>query len=265
MNDPIPGGGFIVARKLFHSRIWMKPPLFLKTWIWIIGQASHANHSKGNRKYKRGEFLTTYDTIIKSLSYRFNRQHVTPTLKQVRIILKWLESEGMIIVKAIRDSERPTGADPRARTRAYIGVKVLVVNYNTYQVSKNYKGRHKGRPSVQLGHDNNNGYNNGNNISVDLYTFYLQKIDPKEKTRQRALSNISHHLKKHSAEDLKQAISNYKTIASTREPKFRKNPANFFGKREPYFIDFLPKNFVDESNQDSTGSALLDSYYANSN
>ncbi len=81
------------------------------------------------------------------------------------------------------------------------------------------------------------------NLSVDLYEFYVQEINSFQKTRQRALSNIAHHLKKNSTEDLKQGIVNYKTIALTREPQFRKDPANFFGKREPSFIDFLPDNF----------------------
>lgn len=89
-----------------------------------------------------------------------------------------------------------------------------------------------------------------NNLSVDLYQFYLKEITPKEKSRQRALSNISSHLKKYSTDDLRQVILNYKTVAASRDPQYRKNPANFFGKQEPAFIDYLPGNFQAEADTD---------------
>jgi len=160
MNESIPGGHFLVARKIYKSEIWLKHPFYLKIFLWIIGNASHADHAKDGRKYKRGELITTYDEIIKSAAYYFNRQHIVPALKQVRLILQWLEQEGMIIVEPLRENDpirRPTRADPRARTRAYLGITIIAVNYTTYQDSKSYKGRDKGRPSVQPGHNNNNG------------------------------------------------------------------------------------------------------------
>ena len=107
----------------------------------------------------------------------------------------------------------------------------------------------------------------GKRISVDsevLYSFYLQKINPKEKTKKRALLNISSHLKKYSLRDLKSAVLNYKTVSSSREPQYRKNPANFFGKNEKPFLDYLPENYEGDtsSKRETTGSPLLDSYYA---
>lgn len=89
-------------------------------------------------------------------------------------------------------------------------------------------------------------------LSANLYTLYLAEIAPREKTRQRALSNIAGHLNKHSAESLRQAIKNYRTVAKDRKPQFRKNPANFFGKREPAFIDYLPENFGFEGEAQQT-------------
>jgi len=80
-------------------------------------------------------------------------------------------------------------------------------------------------------------------MSADMYVFYLKEISPEEKTKQRAVSNIESHLKKYSFEKLRQSILNYKPVALKREPEYRKNPANFFGKREKYFIDYLPGNF----------------------
>jgi len=94
---------------------------------------------------------------------------------------------------------------------------------------------------------------NEKELSADLYAFYLSEIGPEQKTRQRAIGNISHHLKKHTAENLQSAITNYKQIAQDRDPRYRKAPENFFQKREPFFIDYLPGNFKAPCN--STGSA----------
>ncbi|MBW1692181.1 MAG: hypothetical protein JRJ70_15820 [Deltaproteobacteria bacterium] len=188
MNEPIPGGHFFVARKIYRSKVWLKHPFYLKVWLWIIGNVSHTNHTKNGRKYKRGELITTYDEIIKGAAYYFNKQHIVPTLKQVRLILQWLEQEGMIVVEPIRSNDptqRLTGADPRARTRAYLGIRIVVVNYDTYQDSKNYKGRDKGRPSVQLGHDNNNGTRMGKNIYAQNFLSFYEAY-PNHKAKKKA-------------------------------------------------------------------------------
>lgn len=165
MTEHIQGGAFAVARKIFYSGIWLKPPLFLKIFIWCLGRASYEDHEKNGFFYKRGEFVTTYYEIIKAAAYHHNRKHIFPTLKQIRIIINWLVDEGMITVEPIREIDanplKPeherTGADTRERTRAYVGIKIIVVNYDAYQDSENYKGRHKGRPTSQQGHNNNKG------------------------------------------------------------------------------------------------------------
>ena len=161
-RDHIPKGGFIVARKIFASNIWIKDPLYLKVWMWIIGQANHSDNKKRERHYNRGEVVTTYNDIIKDTSYYHNRRHVFPSLKKIRIILEWLQCEGMILVKPLKSGLGLTGADPTARTRAYLGIKIIVINYNTYQNLENYKGRDKGRPFVQQGHNNKNDNKNDN-------------------------------------------------------------------------------------------------------
>lgn len=161
-NYHIPKGGFIISRKIFESNIWIKDPLYLKVWIWIIGRANHSDNKKRGRHYKRGEFVTTYNEIIKDTSYYHNRSHISPSLKKIRIILEWLQCEGMILVKPLKSGLDLTGADPTARTRAYIGIKIIVINYDTYQTIDNYKGRDTGRPFVQQGHNNKNDNKNDN-------------------------------------------------------------------------------------------------------
>lgn len=154
MDNPIPiaGGGFYLARKLFDSAVWFKPPLYIKIWVWILGQASYSDREMRGIPCSRGEFITTYDEIIRSNSHWHNKAHLSPSLKQIRIILEWLKSQGMISIQPIQDFQRPTGADPKARTRAYLGIKIIVKNYSNYQNQESYRGRDKGRPSVQLGH-----------------------------------------------------------------------------------------------------------------
>lgn len=250
----IPDGGFTLARKTFTSPIWFKEPLYLKLWVWIIGKANHEDVERNGFQYKRGQVITSYNEIIKTLTHRHNRKLYPPSLKKVRIMLEWLANEGMIRVEPLQDNGKKstnphlaercrTGADTGAETRAYVGIKIIVINYDTYQDLQNYKGRHQDKNLSEQGHNNNNDYNNNENLSVDLYEFYVAEIAPAEKTRQRAESNIKSHLQNHSPDDLKQAVSNYKTVAAKRDPQYRKNPANFFGKREPAFIDYLPVNF----------------------
>ena len=55
-------------------------------------------------------------------------------------------------------------------------------------------------------------------------------------------------LKKYTKEQLIESIKNYKTVYS-EDPDYRKDPANFFGRNDQYFIDYLPQNFEKPSNQ----------------
>ena len=163
MSERIPGGSFLVARKIFDSEIWLKPPIYQRTWLWILGHANHSDYQKNGRIFKRGEVITTYNKLIQAMLYYNNHKAITPTIKQVRIILKWLESQGMIIVEPLRVqrlTRADPGADPIVGTRAYVGIKIVVVNYSTYQDLESYKGRpkkvNKDRGLSQLGHNNKN-------------------------------------------------------------------------------------------------------------
>jgi len=75
-----------------------------------------------------------------------------------------------------------------------------------------------------------------------IYNFYKTEIKPLKKSSVRAKENIKFYLKKYSQEQLMQSIKNYKTICGD-DPVYKKDPANFFGKRERYFIDYIPENF----------------------
>ena len=76
----------------------------------------------------------------------------------------------------------------------------------------------------------------------EIYDFYKREIDPLKKSSVRAKENIRLYLKKYSKDDLIESISNYKTICGD-DPEYKKDPANFFGKQDKCFIDYLPENF----------------------
>jgi hypothetical protein len=122
---------------------------------------------------------------------------------------------------------------------------ITIVNWDVYQKEDGQSNQQINQQSTsnQPHTKTKEHKNNNNNTATEIFDFYLIEIEPAERTKQRALSNIQSHLKKYSLDDLKQSIRNYAGIALTREPNFRKDPANFFGKRDPAFIDYLPENF----------------------
>lgn len=56
-------------------------------------------------------------------------------------------------------------------------------------------------------------------------------------------------MKRFSYDDLKESILNYKSTINGTDPTYRKDPANFFGVNELYFLDFLPENFQPKTSQ----------------
>lgn len=218
MTNAVFGGSFIVARKLFASDIWTRPPLYLKLFLWIIGQANHANRQEGQTLYRRGDFSTTYEKIINALSYRENRRVISPTIKQVRLILAWLQAQGMIVVSPIRKNQLPNRGRPMVQTGAYLGLLISVVNYDTYQVLEAYKGRDKGRPSAEL------GQNNKNDKQKDIFRQnaldVLAYLNEKTGRRYRDTSFIEARLKDGGT------VDDCKRIVDTKikDPYFQENP-----------------------------------------
>jgi hypothetical protein len=265
--EHIPGGGFIVARKLFHSDIWLKDSMYLKIWLWILGRASHTEHAKNGHKFSRGEFVTTYDEAIKAVMYFHNRKRIFPSIKKVRVILSWLENEGMIHVKPLKSRLKRTGADPTALTGAYVGIKIIVVNYNTYQDFESYNGRHKGRPTSEQGQYNNNVYKNGKNISAEILS--LRKKYSDQDLIDKAFSAIASTRKSNRVSE---------SVLLVQLEKWERYPTALVeagiriylekdcagqGKGEAYLLGIIRNNPVQTVKLSMTGSPLLDSYYAN--
>jgi len=147
MNETafIPGGSFLVARSIFKSAIWTRPPQYTRLFLWLIGRAAfQEGQTVLGHTLERGQLITTYRKISDGLAYRKNKRLFRPSQKEIRSMLAWLETEGMVAVKAlvseIPNKGRHKGR-PQAFTRAYQGLLISVMNYGIYQDSKSYKGR----------------------------------------------------------------------------------------------------------------------------
>lgn len=85
----------------------------------------------------------------------------------------------------------------------------------------------------------------------EIFDLYLFEIQPERKSKQRAIRNIKAYLNRGVSPDtLKAAIFNYRSTLAKTDPKYRKDPANFFSIRDPYIVDFYPENFKVEENRD---------------
>jgi hypothetical protein len=182
MTNQIPGGHFLMSRKVFESAIWGKPPQYYRLLSWLIGKAVFRDgYTFKGHVLKRGELITTHGEIADALSYRLNRAIKKPSLKEIRIMLSWLQSEGMILVKPVTGATLPNKGRPKDLTRACIGLLIFVINYDTYQDSKSYKGRHKGRPMTEQGQLEEEGEEEcinilSNSIEVRLSELLFEKI-----------------------------------------------------------------------------------------
>ena len=152
MTGLAPGGCFFWARKVFKSPIWGKRPIYFKAFFWLVGRAVFEDgYTLKGHTLKRGQLITTYSEIADALAYHVNRAIVKPTKKEIRIVLAWLESEGMILMKPLIGGTLPNQGTPLGRTRAYIGTLITIVNYDTYQRIESYKGTHQGTPLAEPG------------------------------------------------------------------------------------------------------------------
>ncbi len=127
---------------------------------------------------------------------------------------------------------------------------ITIANWKDYQQVEQQLNNRRTTTEQQL-NTNKNVKNDKNNIL--LYDFYNSTISPSRKSRARAMGNISYYLKQYPFDDLQTAVLNYHSTSKDSLPKYKKDPANFFGKNEPFILDFLPGRFRTQGSQD-TGS-----------
>jgi len=158
-------------------------------FFWLIGNATFEDgHTFRGRVLLRGQFITTYAAIADALSYCFNRAIIKPSIKEIRIILSWLQSEGMITVKPLTDGTSPNKGRPSDLTRAYVGLLISIVKYDPYQRAESYKGSDKGRPSVEQGQIRERMYNKtflSDSIEIRLSELLLNRILTRNQNHKR--------------------------------------------------------------------------------
>lgn len=85
---------------------------------------------------------------------------------------------------------------------------------------------------------------NNNPVAIEVFDFYVTEIQPRRKSKNRAVKNIQTHMRRGApVSTLKAAIKNYRSVLDGVDRRFRKDPANFFGINEPYAEDYYPQNF----------------------
>ena len=146
----VPGGYYLIARKLFDSPIWSENPHILKLFIYLIGKARHDEKPKRYHDFSinRGELVTSLKEIAENNKYKEVGVWKTWSRQRVHRMLKFLEKYGYI--KLVPDT---------------YGTHINICNYSYYQDPKIYRpdkcvtSPDRCVTSALL---NNNG-NNGNN------------------------------------------------------------------------------------------------------
>ena len=153
----IKGGAFQLARRVFTSPIWTRDPDTFRLFVWIIGNANFRDMETESR----GELMTSHSELAQALTTYQRNTPRTLSIKQIRDRLKWLVDEGMIKIAPIQSQKRRKvrgSVTPKSQgVKSGGGVRIVVVNYDTYQTLDNYKVRGVGQ-GVRSGVESGKGH-----------------------------------------------------------------------------------------------------------
>ena len=275
MKEFIPGGSFLISRNLFNSAIWQRPPQYMRLFLWLIGRAAfQKGQSYKGHVLERGQLITTYDKMSEVLCYKFNKRFVKPSRKEIRIMLDWLCGEGMIFVKPLIAGTLPNWGRPSGRTRAYVGLLITVINYDTYQDLEHYRGTDKGRPSSAQGQLREECVKNDKTPSEFFSSISaLKERYPDQTLIDRIFQGLASTRKTGQLADsvklsILEAWDNYSIdrVMAGIETFCEKGCAKQ-GKNERYLLGIIKNNETSaneklhDKGMQSSGSALLDDYY----
>jgi hypothetical protein len=166
-NPRIPGGYFLLSRKVIESEIWAKPPLYIKVWIYLLSKAQHSDY----KKLKRGQLFTSIPEIIEACSWKVGYRKEKPTKDQIYQVIDWLRkgNEGSY--------EGETKATMVTTRKATHGLLINIDNFDYYQTSKNYEGNKesndgeiaKATSEQRYSNNINNNVKNGKNEKKNKY------------------------------------------------------------------------------------------------
>ena len=243
-SEPIQGGFILLSRKLLKSGIMEKPPLYLKLWIWMLMQASFKDH--GN--LTRGQFFTSLERMRSAMTYKIGCCSMKPSKKEIRGVIDFLSKVTAIVT-----------------TKVTHGMIITILNYDYYQQIQNYEGHSVGQAKGTI--LRKNGRKKG--ITPDLFSLkerypdqdlideVFQAIASTRKSNKIAESILLAQLQKWERYPVEQVEAGIRVYLD-------KDCAGQ-GKREAYLLGIIRNQKTEAPKQESTGSALLDSYYANFN
>jgi hypothetical protein len=164
MNDQLFTDGYILlSRKLIDSKIWQKPPLYLKIWVYLLLKAQHQQY----KNLKRGQLRVSIPEIQAAMTYKIGYRTEQPTKKQVWCVLEWLRNPDEGITKGA------TKEPMIETTKGTHGMLVNILNYNLYQDPKNYEsnneGNNKGTTKEQRKERQGNNTNKNDKNDKNIY------------------------------------------------------------------------------------------------
>jgi len=129
-------GLFLVGREMFdHPVVGLKKPQWFAAWVWMIGEA----------RWKSGEVDIAGKTVILkrgqlSCSLRFMSKRLGMTIKGLRVFIKRLEKDTLIV------TDKGTGQ-----------TVITICNYDTYQDYENYRAQLRAQIGAEEGHSKGTG------------------------------------------------------------------------------------------------------------
>lgn len=235
-------GGYVLQPRIFdNSGAAKMSPVTRELWFYLLRNVNH----KDNGRFKRGQKFFQFSEIQEDLHWYVGYRKMVYSKPQLTKALRRLNEGNMT-----------------ATVKATRGIVITICNYNIYQDPKNYEGNDEGSTKDQRKNFRGNTINKNDKnerkkedkktveshvnfkpTAEKIYKNYVSEINPRSKTKQRAIKNIENWLKRGRTE--KDLIFAYKKYSETmsNDNKYRKNPANFYGINEDFAFDFLPVNY----------------------
>ncbi len=125
-------------RKTEDSMVWRMPPLYHRVWTWLLWKANHKGCRVSMGKtgiviVKTGQVLTSMDKIAEGVSHYQRHVKKKPNKKTIRVILKWFESQGMIVIeKTVLTMNSQSPHEQRLKSNGSFTL-ITIANWPTYQ------------------------------------------------------------------------------------------------------------------------------------
>ena len=118
----IPGGYYIIARKMNESDIATAPPCTREVWRLFLSQAGYEEWEKKGTTLKKGQLLAKYETIREDLKWYEGARLMHYPVYKIETAIKYLKRNEMIT------TEKTTR-----------GIIITLCNYDLYHDLANYE------------------------------------------------------------------------------------------------------------------------------